>query len=836
MLPAVLLWTTVSLPPAVPPGRHPRLLATAAEIAEANARAVDEPMVRQARDGIVRQAEAVFRTPFEGLPEFEDTANSSLMSNMVELGYGALLTGRADWARRVAEVLLAYAREYPTRAQPYEGRVYRYSLQEAIWLTLAAEAADLALASGALSDAEAQTIADGLLRPCADITMHDYRTTADHIDGHHRCYNFQAWHCAAVGMVGYLLDEPRYIAWAIDSDYGIKHMISHDIRDDGLFWERSPGYSSFVVSASTKLCEAAWRNGTDLWNLPVADDIVEDEWGSGNFMVDGDRGPKKFWMLLEGPYDAQFPHGYAAAISDSSPFPLSGLISSLELALTRTSEPRLAAILSAAYARNEPAPNGWRTWAPNGQPAITSRFEDGRCVLSIEGHSEADRGCWVSPVVATGGRPLVQVQLRYRTSPGMAGGKVRIHAYYGARADPEIYDLVPLPPSDDWTTLTHDFKLPAAADGIGLEVFGWHAAGRLEVNSASVAAPDGSVILDPDDFTALTRRRPSGTRPWNLLPELPAAPPAGPDGAWATAGVRRAGCSLFDATGMAILRERWDDPAALAALLSWGPYGGGHGHPGMLELVVGGGGRWLIPALGTVSYDSPLHGSWTNTTVGHSTVVINQTSQFPGAPKSAWGNATADHKVIGELLDFQATDDVKLIRARCDNAYAGVELDRTVAIVDGVVVDRFAVTPSDGQEHTFDYVLHLPEPAVAQGLAMQPRGPLGDGHGYEHLGDLTAAATDDAVTVACGDALRLTCAAKPGSELIVGTSPKGSADDRGPLLLLRRRGRTAEFASILQLAGDVRPARCEAAAGRLVVQVGDRQWTIQFGDGEVTVR
>jgi len=836
MLPPVLLLTLMALPPRVAPGQHPRLLATAAELAATNARAEREPLIRQARDSLLRKAEAVFRTPFEGLPPFDDAANSSLMSDQVELGYGALLSGRQDWARRVADVLLAYAREYPTRPQPFEGRIYRYSLQEASWLTLAAEAADLAMASGVLSDVEVQAIAADLLRPCADITMHDYRTTADHIDGHHRCYNFQAWHCAAVGLVGYLLGEPKYIDWATDSDYGFKHLVSHDIRDDGLFWERSPGYSAYVVAASSRLCEAAWRNGTDLWNLAVPDNLVEDEWGSGNFMVDGDRGPKSFWMLLEGPFDAQFPHGYAAAISDSSPYPLSALIPSLELAVNRTGQAKLASILASAYARNEPAPNGWRTWAPNGHPAITSRFEAGRCVLSILGQSEADRGCWVSPVVATGGRDTAQIGLTYRTAPGTTGGKLRVHAYYGSKADPEIFDLVSMPDAADWTTLKHDFKLPEGADGIGLEIFLWHAAGRLDVNAAAATGQDGAVLLDPDDFTALTRRRPTSVRPWNLLPELPATEPPGPDGTWATAGVRKKGCSLFDATGMAVLRERWDDPQALAALLSWGPYGGGHGHPGMLELVVGGDGRWLVPALGTVSYDSPLHGSWTNTTLGHSTVVIDQVSQFPGSPKSAWGNATSDHKVVGELLDFQATDDVKLVRARCDNAYTGVDLDRTVALLDGVVVDRFVVSPSDGQDHTFDYVLHLPVTPVAEGLTLQPRGKLGDGHGYEHLGDLNAVTTDQPVRVTCGDALRIACAAAPGSELIVGTSPKGSADDRGPILLLRRQGKVVEFASVLQRGGDGRAVNSVVADGALLIQVGDRQRTLEFGDREVLVR
>ena len=835
MMPLVLLWSVIAVPAPQPTGAHPRLMATAAEIAQAKQRAAGEPLVKQAVDGLVRQAEAVYRQGFEGLPAFDDTANSALISKMVELGYGALLTGRRDWARRVADVLLAYAAEYPTRPQPYEGRIYRYSLQEAGWLTLAAEATDLAMGSGVLSEIEARQIADGLLRPCAQETMTDRRDTPEHRDGHHKCYNFQAWHCAAVGLVGYLLDDPDLIHWAVDARYGFKHLVSHDIRDDGLFWERSPGYSAYVVSATTKLCEAAWRNGTDLWNLQVPDNLVEDEWGSGNFMVDGDRGPKSVTMMLEGAYDAMFPFSYAAAISDSSPFPLSGLISTLEVAVNRTGSDKLAAILNEAYAHNEPAPMGWRTWAPNGSPVIQSRSQDGRCVLALEGHGEADRGCWVSPVAPAGGRDTVQVSLRYRTQGTGEFAKLRIHSYAGAKADPERFDLVTLPTSEDWTNFEHDFKLAPGDDGVGLEIFVWHAAGRLEFNAAEAKGLDGVVLLDPEDFTMLTKRRPSSVRPWNLLPKLPVVERPGPDGTFATAGVRRAGCSLFDATGMAVLRDQWDDPQALAALLSWGPYGGGHGHPGMLELVVGGHGQWLLPALGTVSYDSPLHASWTNTTVGHSTVVIDQMSQFPGAA-GAWGNVTPDHKVIGELLDFQATPEVKLVRARCDNAYPGVTLDRTVAIVGGVVVDRFAITPADGQEHTFDYVLHLPAKAGTDALELSPRAPLGDSNGYELLADLEGATEGRGYIVWCGDVLELRLAADRADEFIRGTSPRSSTDDRGPFLMLRKRGRKAVFASVISPGQRSRAGSITVGDSELTLPIDGRELRLQFGARAVDVR
>ena len=64
---------------------------------------------------------------------------------------------------------------------------------------------------------------------------------------HFRCYNFQEWHISAVGLAGLATKDPELVDWAINSPYGLRHVIGHDIRDDGIFWERSQSYNNFVL-------------------------------------------------------------------------------------------------------------------------------------------------------------------------------------------------------------------------------------------------------------------------------------------------------------------------------------------------------------------------------------------------------------------------------------------------------------------------------------------------------------------------------------------------------------------------------------------------------------
>ena len=81
--------------------------------------------------------------------------------------------------------------------------------------------------------------------------------------------------------------------------------MAHDIRDDGLFWERSPGYHHFVIAALLPLTEAMFRCGVDLYHLEVPNDRSADE--DCHYVTDTSPAPKSLRMMFQTPFYLAFP-------------------------------------------------------------------------------------------------------------------------------------------------------------------------------------------------------------------------------------------------------------------------------------------------------------------------------------------------------------------------------------------------------------------------------------------------------------------------------------------------------------------------------------------------
>ena len=67
-------------------------------------------------------------------------------------------------------------------------------------------------------------------------------------------------------------------------------------------------------------------------------------------------------------------------------------------------------------------------------------------------------------------------------------------------------------------------------------------------------------------------------------------------------------------------------------LLNYGPFGGGHGHPDQLNMVLYSDGKQWIRDFGSFSYNGhpmKLKGEWTAQTVSHSTLTVDGISQHP---------------------------------------------------------------------------------------------------------------------------------------------------------------------------------------------------------------
>jgi len=272
-------------------------------------------------------------------------------------------------------------------------------------------------------------------------------------------------------------------------------------------------------------------------------------------------------------------------------------------------------------------------------------------------------------------------------------------------------------------------------------------------------------------------------------------------------------CSFFPNGGLTVLRQS-PDKDAVGVLMTYGEWGSAHCHPDQLAIVLYAAGRQVLPEVRYHGYGHEHFVSWDRQTLAHNTVTVDETAQYPqGDADDAWVGDTRERPARGRPVFFHPGERLKAFRADCDVAYEGVLLDRTVALVDSVLVDFFRCRSKD--EHQYDYALQIDaelsdcSPALGE---VEP-GPLSDRFGYRHIVEVRRADVQDraaALTFVSGDdgpTLRLKFFPTADAELVVG---KGHADEEGHrkgVLLLRSRGGDVDFVSVMGFAEGLRARR-----------------------------
>lgn len=284
---------------------------------------------------------------------------------------------------------------------------------------------------------------------------------------------------------------------------------------------------------------------------------------------------------------------------------------------------------------------------------------------------------------------------------------------------------------------------------------------------------------------------------------------------------------VFPGTGHAILRT--DGDAALAAAITFGPYGGFHGHFDKLSFVFFGRGRELGVDPGRAAsqaYRLPIHRQWYKATIGHNAVLVDGQSQAPAA---------------GELSAFVANEQYAAVVARCDEAYKGVAHSRLLCLTPTYLLvfdDLLADTP-----RRFDWLYHNRGSAAECEAVVQedPRPPAAPG--WEYIENVRFGATDGPIRIRFpGDKVstHLTMAPATGTELRTGDGVGKSVVDRVPLVAVGRRGQHVQFAAVLEpvkqngtpAVGSVASVKVERLGDAFLITVdrGDASDTITLGD------
>ena len=227
--------------------------------------------------------------------------------------------------------------------------------------------------------------------------------------------------------------------------------------------------------------------------------------------------------------------------------------------------------------------------------------------------------------------------------------------------------------------------------------------------------------------------------------------------------------ALLKSAGYAMLRD-----GGTAVAVRFGMHGGGHGHPDKLNIVTFGAGQLFGLDPGSIAYGVPLHREWYRSTVAHNTISVDQQLQA---------------NVDGRLISFAKNQLV----AEAGDVYPGVTIRRTLTLVrDGLLQDKMECRSES--PHTWDWAFHAVG-SFTSSLRFDPRGPLGDSNGYQHIRDVAAARTEGKFWARWEhDGARLALEIETaGAQVFTGFAPGRDPGDRIAVVIVRSQGPKAIF-------------------------------------------
>ena len=243
---------------------------------------------------------------------------------------------------------------------------------------------------------------------------------------------------------------------------------------------------------------------------------------------------------------------------------------------------------------------------------------------------------------------------------------------------------------------------------------------------------------------------------------------------------------LKDGAGHAILRvDGHEGPSS--AVLTYGPFGGGHGHFDKLSFVYFALGKEQGYDPGRAksqAYRLPVHKNWYRATTGHNTVLVDRQSQ---------------EGVAGELTFFVENQNFAAAAARVDKAYEGIVHQKLLVMRPGYLLAVDILNATDGVEHTFDWIYHNRGEAIVSPQAVDEIAPV-EGQGFDFIEGMRRGETGDVIRadVTNGDDhIHLLVNDEAASEVLVGTGVGETVLDRVPLLCVTRRGTSATFAAVI---------------------------------------
>ena len=182
-----------------------------------------------------------------------------------------------------------------------------------------------------------------------------------------------------------------------------------------------------------------------------------------------------------------------------------------------------------------------------------------------------------------------------------------------------------------------------------------------------------------------------------------------------------------------------------AVVLKATSHGFGHGHFDRLNWLYYDNGNEIVSDYGSARFLNieqkeggrylPENTTWAKQTIAHNTLVVDETSHFEA-------NAEVADRYYPEVLQFRRDRPIVLVRARTENPYQDVRMERLLALVENIAEERYLVVDifsvESNTEHQFDLPVHFEGQYIATNkqptsVEAETLRPLGERNGFQHL-------------------------------------------------------------------------------------------------------
>ena len=189
--------------------------------------------------------------------------------------------------------------------------------------------------------------------------------------------------------------------------------------------------------------------------------------------------------------------------------------------------------------------------------------------------------------------------------------------------------------------------------------------------------------------------------------------------------------------------------------------------------------------------------------------IIDKPSSGKSEIEHLYDPYTWDKPSMGELLFFHPGTDLKAVRAKCENAYDDVYLERTLALVGSVLFDLFLAQSEE--EHLYDLAYHINGDGPDLSAVTSPAQFSSDRLGYREITNIVAGEFTEntaqmkyALNEGDNDQICVTMLNCSGNKVVQGTGPVDEGEGV-PLHFVRNRAQQAVFASVISLKASNEP-------------------------------